>query len=192
MAGATLWATRLSGKLNGVMAPTTPRGTRSTKATLPSPAALAPEADGLAGVGAGHGGGEAERVDGARRLDPGGGDRLGGLLGDRPGELVHPGGQRDGRAVEHLGSAVGGQRPGAVAGEGRGHRCAEVGDGAGRHVSDLVVVPGRPDDQDGVVGVAVVDVLAADAHGRAAGQRDASAQRPAGTEVVMACTPPPP
>src|SRR5215210_7061848 len=40
-AGATLWHTRFSGKLNGVMAPTTPTGTRRTKPTLPSPAALA-------------------------------------------------------------------------------------------------------------------------------------------------------
>jgi len=41
MAGATLWQTRLSGKLNGVMAPTTPIGTRFTNPVLPSPAELA-------------------------------------------------------------------------------------------------------------------------------------------------------
>jgi hypothetical protein len=41
MAGATLCATRLSGKLNGAMAPTTPIGTRSVKPSLPSPAAPA-------------------------------------------------------------------------------------------------------------------------------------------------------
>ena len=41
MAGATLWATRLSGKLNGAMAPTTPMGTRSVKPSFPSPAAPA-------------------------------------------------------------------------------------------------------------------------------------------------------
>ncbi len=39
MAGASLWATRLSGKLNGLMAPTTPIGRRSVKPSLPSPAA---------------------------------------------------------------------------------------------------------------------------------------------------------
>ena len=37
-----MWATRLSGKLNGEIAPTTPIGTRITKPTLPSPAARSP------------------------------------------------------------------------------------------------------------------------------------------------------
>ena len=37
-AGAILCATRLSGKLNGLIAPTTPIGTRRVKASLPSPA----------------------------------------------------------------------------------------------------------------------------------------------------------
>ena len=41
IAGASLWATRLSGKLNGEIAPTTPIGTRIAKPTLPSPAAMA-------------------------------------------------------------------------------------------------------------------------------------------------------
>ena len=36
-AGAILWATRLSGKLNGAIAPTTPIGTRIVNATFPSP-----------------------------------------------------------------------------------------------------------------------------------------------------------
>src|SRR5512140_503312 len=40
-AGPTLWATRFSGKLNGVIAPTTPTGQRSQTPTRPSPAALA-------------------------------------------------------------------------------------------------------------------------------------------------------
>ena len=37
-AGASLWATRLSGKLNGEIAPTTPIGTRRVKPSLPWPA----------------------------------------------------------------------------------------------------------------------------------------------------------
>ena len=37
MAGAILWATRFSGKLNGLMAPTTPTGRRRVKPSLPSP-----------------------------------------------------------------------------------------------------------------------------------------------------------
>ena len=41
IAGATLWATRLSGKLKGLMAPTTPMGMRRVKPSLPSPGALA-------------------------------------------------------------------------------------------------------------------------------------------------------
>ena len=38
IAGATLWVTRLSGKLKGEIAPTTPMGTRRTKPNLPRPA----------------------------------------------------------------------------------------------------------------------------------------------------------
>jgi hypothetical protein len=37
IAGATLWQTRLSGKLNGEIAPMTPIGTRSVQAIVPSP-----------------------------------------------------------------------------------------------------------------------------------------------------------
>ncbi len=40
-AGPTLWATRFKGKLKGVMAATTPTGTRTQKPQRPSPAALA-------------------------------------------------------------------------------------------------------------------------------------------------------
>ena len=41
IAGASLWATRLSGKLNGLIAPTTPIGTRNVNPILPSPLAVA-------------------------------------------------------------------------------------------------------------------------------------------------------
>ena len=40
-AGPSLWATRLSGKLKGLIAPTTPKGTRRTRPSLPTPAAEA-------------------------------------------------------------------------------------------------------------------------------------------------------
>ena len=40
IAGASLWATRLSGKLKGLIAPTTPTGSRIVKASLPAPEAL--------------------------------------------------------------------------------------------------------------------------------------------------------
>ena len=39
-AGAILWATRLSGKLKGEIAPTTPIGMRSVSASFPSPACV--------------------------------------------------------------------------------------------------------------------------------------------------------
>jgi len=41
IAGATLWAARLSGKLNGVIAPTTPIGTRIVQPRRPTPAGCA-------------------------------------------------------------------------------------------------------------------------------------------------------
>ena len=41
IAGATLCDTRLRGKLNGLIAPTTPIGTRSVNASLPTPASFA-------------------------------------------------------------------------------------------------------------------------------------------------------
>src|ERR687895_1364312 len=41
IAGANLWATRLSGKLKGEIAATTPTGTRRVKLVLPAPAAVA-------------------------------------------------------------------------------------------------------------------------------------------------------
>src|SRR5947208_16626648 len=37
IAGASLWATRFNGKLNGEMAPTTPIGNRRVNPSLPSP-----------------------------------------------------------------------------------------------------------------------------------------------------------
>src|SRR5262245_6709747 len=41
IAGASLWATRFSGKLNGLIAPITPTGSRRVRASLPTPAVLA-------------------------------------------------------------------------------------------------------------------------------------------------------
>ena len=79
MAGATLWATRLSGKLNGAIAPTTPMGTRSVKPELALAGRDGVERDHLAGQLARLGGGELERADGALGLDPSGLDRLGRL-----------------------------------------------------------------------------------------------------------------
>ena len=71
MAGASLWATRLSGKLNGAIAPTTPIGTRRVKPSLPSPGGDGVERHHLAGQRAGLGGGELERARRPARPRPG-------------------------------------------------------------------------------------------------------------------------
>ena len=87
-AGAILCATRLSGKLNGLIAPTTPIGTRMREGELP----LA----GLRSVHRHHLAGERARLDGrhrvrrhrARDLDAGRLERLAGLGRDLPRRLV--------------------------------------------------------------------------------------------------------
>ena len=122
IAGASLWATRLSGKLNGLIAPTTPIGTRSVKPSLPSPLGMASSGDHVAGQRAGLGGGELERADRPLRLDPRRLDRLGRLPGDELGELVAPLGQQPGGVVEDLGPLPPGQRPGGQRRLGRGAR----------------------------------------------------------------------
>ena len=48
MAGPTLWATRFRGKLKGLMATTTPHGTRMVKPNCPGPGRRAVQWDGLA------------------------------------------------------------------------------------------------------------------------------------------------
>ena len=108
IAGATLWTTRLSGKLNGAIAPITPIGTRRVNPSLPSPACEGVERHDVAGQRARLGGGEPERADGALGLRPCGLDRLGRLVGDDPGELLQP----LGRAARRRGR---GSRPAATA-----------------------------------------------------------------------------
>ena len=116
IAGASLWATRLSGKLNGLIAPTTPIGTRSVKPSLPSPLAVASSGTMSPGQRAGLGGGEAERLDGALGLDARRLQRLGRLGGDDPGELVAPLGEQAGGGVEDLGALPARQRSGGQRG----------------------------------------------------------------------------
>ena len=82
-AGAILWHTRLSGKLNGEIAATTPTGTAHDVAELADPCRAGIHGHHLAGEGSGDRRGEAQRVDRPLRLDPCGGDRLGRLGGDR-------------------------------------------------------------------------------------------------------------
>ena len=103
IAGASLWATRLSGKLNGLIAPTTPIGTRSVKPILPSPLAVA--SSGTMSPASVRASAAAKRnVSTARSASARAVfDRLGRLGGDDPGELVAPLGEQAGRGVEDLG-----------------------------------------------------------------------------------------
>ena len=99
IAGATLWATRLSGKLNGLMAPTTPIGTRSVKPSLPSPGVARVHAAPSRRRACGPRPPRSVNVSTARLgLDAGRLDRLGRLLGDDAGELLGPLGEQDGGA----------------------------------------------------------------------------------------------
>ena len=94
IAGATLCATRFSGKLNGAMPSTGPCGTRRTSAIRPVAAGVGVEPLHLAGEAAGLLGGPAERRHRPADLAAGplhrlavlGGDQLGDLLG----ALVEP------------------------------------------------------------------------------------------------------
>ena len=102
IAGATLWATRLSGKLNGLIAPTTPIGHAQREADLALAAGDGVERHDLAGQRAGLGGGELERADRPLGLDACRLDRLGRLVGDDLGELVAPLGRAARAAVSRI------------------------------------------------------------------------------------------
>ena len=109
-AGAILCATRLSGKLNGLIAPTTPIGMRRVKASLPSPAweasigTISPasfRASTAAMVYV-----DIARATSTRAALSG----LPGLGGDLPGDLVGAPPECPGDAYEDLGPLVRGQR----------------------------------------------------------------------------------
>ena len=101
IAGASLWATRFSGKLNGLMAATTPIGTRSASPIRPAPEAVAPIGTTSPPEPPSLGGRDRERVDAARRLDPRRPDRLPGLERDRARELLVALAHELGRDLEH-------------------------------------------------------------------------------------------
>ncbi len=155
MAGASLWATRFSGKLNGVMAPTTPMGSRSVKPSLPSPAAGRVERDHLAGQRAGLGRRELERAHGPLGLDPRRLDRLGRLVGDGAGELLGPLGEEGRGPVEDLGPLPRRERAFVQRGLGGGDGAVDVGGGAGRHGPEDGAVVGRVHLDDVVGGEAL-------------------------------------
>ena len=70
IAGAILWQTRLSGKLNGEIAADHADRHPLDEAELAHAGRAGVEGDHLAGEGAGHGGGEADGVHGTCGLDP--------------------------------------------------------------------------------------------------------------------------
>ena len=146
IAGASLWATRLSGKLNGEIAPTTPIGTRIANPNLPSPAGIASRgtispANVRASAAANW------NVPTARcASSAGGADRLGGLGGDRPGKLLLALGEQAGGGVEDLGALPTWQGAGAQRLLRRRHGPIDVVGGAQRHSADLGPVERRSDD----------------------------------------------
>ena len=142
IAGASLCATRLSGKLNGLMAPTTPIGTRSVNATLPSAPGAASSGitspTSAPGLQRGEGEGPGRPVG----LDPRGLDRLGRLAGDDLGELLLPLAQQRRRAVED-------RRPLPRRQRALGHGRPGCGHG-GRHL--IRAADRHPAEQGAVVG----------------------------------------
>ena len=118
IAGATLWATRLSGKLNGLIAPTTPIGHAQRERELALADVGRVHRHHLARERARLDRGERERRHRACRLDARGLDRLGRLLGDDAGELL-------GALVEQHGRRGRGSRRAATAGAAPA-RCAST------------------------------------------------------------------
>ena len=112
--------------------PTTPIGHPLDEAHLALAGRAGVEGDQSRRPGAGHGGREAERVDGAGRLDPGGLDRLGRLGRDATGRTPPGAPAGDGGPVEDGGPLVG--RQGA---------CAMPFGGIATAASRCSAVPGR-------------------------------------------------
>jgi hypothetical protein len=95
------------------------------------------ERDELAGERARLGGRELERPDGALRFDPRRADRLGGLGGDRPGEVFHPLGHEASRRVEDLCPLPARQAAAVQCFLRSGHGAVDVRSGGQRHPADL-------------------------------------------------------
>ncbi len=109
-AGPILCATRLSGKLNGEIAPTTPIGSRSVNASLPVPACDASIGTSSPRELACLDGREREGRHRPRGLDSGCLQRLAGLGRDRVRDLLVAAAELTGDPDEDLGSLVGRER----------------------------------------------------------------------------------
>ena len=156
-AGAILCATRLSGKLNGLIAPTTPIGTRRVKASLPSPACEA--SIGTTSPASFRAWTAAIRVGGhrPRRLDACGLQRLAGLGADRLGDLLVAAAEVAGDLDQDLGPLVGRERLAHRLGGGVDRLPGLGGARLGDPTDDLARV--RRADVDPIAGL---DPLAAD------------------------------
>ena len=127
IAGASLWATRLSGKLNGAIAPTTPIGTRRVKPILPSPACSASSGttspDSVRASAAAKRNVPTARWASCRAVLIG----LAASLAMVRGELLEPLAELDGGEVEDLGPLPRRQRMIAQRGGGGEHGAIDVG-----------------------------------------------------------------
>ena len=133
MAGATLWATRLSGKLNGEIAPDHADGQAQGEGELALAHVGRLDGDHLARQLAGLDRGEGERADRARRLDARRLQRLGRLARDGAGRSSSARVLEDARrGVEDLGPLPRRERVGVERAPGRGDGPVDVGRGAHR------------------------------------------------------------
>ena len=104
-AGPTLWHTRLSGKLNGVIAATTPHGTRSVKPSLPAPPGAPSSGSTSPREPLGFFGRQFDRFAGPRDFEQPLGQDLAFFGADQPAELVGPLAHQIGGLAEDLGRA---------------------------------------------------------------------------------------
>ena len=162
IAGASLCATRFSGKLNGLIARDHPDRYPHHEAELPHAGRAGLHRDGLAAQRAGDGSREPERVNGTRRLDAGRLDGLGRLGADRCGEVLLALEQQRCGPIEDRGPLVHGQRAALVQTERDLDGLVEVRFGGDRDCADHRSVVRRLHFAD-VVGD---DLLIADAHRR--------------------------
>ena len=106
MAGATLWATRFSGKLNGVMREHRAEREAAHQAPAPGGGLQRVERNVLAVDARALFGGDLEGVDGAVHLDARGLDGLGGFLADGAGKLLAPRRNAVGNLAQNAGALV--------------------------------------------------------------------------------------